>query len=88
MNAEFSDMKRAKESCRTIDEVAELYSVNRWTIRMWMNRFDIPGHTIDSDGGILFTHAAVEQIGTICRLMKMKMKLEDVREYLKSEFVG
>lgn len=72
--------------CHSIDDIKELYSLDPWTIRLWVNRFETLTHISTADGGILFTPQAVEQIGAICRLMKKKMSLDDVRKYLESEF--
>jgi len=74
--------------CYSIDSVAELYGLDRWTIRMWMNRFDMRGYTFTADGEIMFSMRTVERIGTVCRLVKKRMTLRDVREYLDSELSG
>ena len=68
----------------SIDEVMELHGLDQWTIRMWIDWFEIPGHQFTANGGILFTPQAVERIGEICHLMKNKMKLKEIRKYIES----
>jgi len=86
MSVEHLNGEPAEKSCHSIEDVAELYGVNPWTIRLWIDRFGIPGHFVDANGGIWFSPRAAEQIGTICRLMKKKLKLEDVRKHLECVF--
>jgi DNA-binding transcriptional MerR regulator len=78
-------MEHKEESCRTLDEIAELYGVNPWTIRLWVDRLNM-GHITYANDGMRFAPRAVEQIGVLCRLVKKKMKLEEVCKYLESEF--
>ena len=73
-----------EEPLYSIDDIMELYGLDQWTIRMWIDRFEIQGYLSTADGGMLFTRRAAEQIGVICRLMKKRMKLKEIREYLGS----
>lgn len=70
----------------TIDDVAKLYDLDPWMIRLWANRFETLTCISTSNGGMLFTPQAVEQIGEILRLTTKKMGIEDVRKYLESKF--
>jgi DNA-binding transcriptional MerR regulator len=79
-------MEHEEKSYRTLDEVAGLYGVNPWTIRLWTDRLRTLEYTVDPGGDLLFAPRDVEQIGVVCRLVKEKMKLENVRRYLESEF--
>ena len=81
-----SDIKAepAEKLHYSIEEVMELFCLDQWTIRMWVDRFEIPGHLYTDDGNVLFTRQAAEQIGAICSLMKKRMKLRDIRKYLGS----
>ncbi len=68
----------------SIDDVMELYGLDQWTIRMWVDWFEIPGHLSTADGGMLFSRRAAVQTGVIHRLMKQGMKLKAIRKYLES----
>jgi DNA-binding transcriptional MerR regulator len=81
MNETSSTASPDGKPCRTLDEVSELYGVDPWTIRLWVDRFDIP-HTAARNGGMRFSPRAVERIGTILRLAKTGMGLEDARKHL------
>ncbi len=69
----------------SIGDITDLYGLDEWTVRMWVDRFEIPGHISTADGGILFTLKAVECIGAIRRSMKNKMKVKEIRKYLESD---
>ncbi len=84
MSGEISNKYHEEELHYSIDDIMELYGLDQWTIRMWVDWFEIPGHLYASNGGILFARQAVEQIGVIWRLMKKKIKIEEVRKYLES----
>jgi len=60
------------KSYYTIDEVAELFNVNTWTIRSWANRFKPLQPCQSKNGNILFTSADVERIGLINNLTKKR----------------
>lgn len=79
----FSNVNSEEKACYSIGNITEFYGLSPWTIRMWANRFDQLEYFVDSDGGMWFSPRAVEQIGEICRLIKKKMTLEDVRKHLK-----
>ncbi|MDR2911001.1 MAG: helix-turn-helix domain-containing protein [Bacteroidales bacterium] len=85
MNIKTSNVNIAEKLHYSVDDIKGLYGLDQWTIRMWVDRFEFE-HLTMADNRILFTQQAVYQIGVICRLMKKKMKLEDVRRYLESEF--
>ncbi len=84
MSGEVNKVKPSEKLHYTIDDVMELYGLDRWTVRMWVDWFEIPGHMSAADGGILFTRQGVARIGVIRRLMKKKMKLKEIRKYLES----
>lgn len=84
MRNEFSNVNSEEKVYYSIDAIAEHYGLAPWTIRMWVNRFDQLDYILDTDGNILFSPHAVEQIGEICRLKKKRMKIEEVRKYLNS----
>ena len=70
---------------RTISEVAEMFKVDVWTIRLWVNRIGVIKHGIDDNGELTFADGEVQKIGVICRLAKKKgVKIRDIRK----EFAG
>ncbi len=84
MSDEIFNMDPTEELRYSIDDVTELYGLDQWTIRMWVDWFEIPVHLSADSDDRLFTWKGVEQIGMICRLMKKKMKLKEIRKYLES----
>jgi DNA-binding transcriptional MerR regulator len=73
-----------RKSYYAINELAELLDVNVWTIRLWVNRFNILKPRLNQKGNLLFTYEDAEKIGTICHLTKVKdITLEKVRKYLE-----
>ena len=86
VNPENNAKTDRKEGCLSINEVAEMFGVNVWTLRLWANRFDILKPYRDKKGDIVFTLSDVDRIGTICRLTKKKgITLEDIRKRLEAE---
>ena len=69
----------------SINELAESFDVNVWTIRLWVNRFDILEPRLDKKGNLLFTPEDAERIGTIYNLSKKRgTTLYHVRKHLES----
>jgi DNA-binding transcriptional MerR regulator len=67
----------------SIDEVADRFGVNVWTVRLWINRFTVLKPRRNVKGNLFFTSEDVEKIEAICRLTKVKgMKLEEARKHL------
>lgn len=85
MKTELLEFKTETLGCSIVD-TAELYGVNPWTIRMWIDRFEILERSIDTDGSLILSPRAMEQIGEIRSLIKKRMTVEDVRKYLKAKF--
>lgn len=73
-----------KETYYSIEDIAELYNINPWTIRMWVDRFSELDYITDKNGDILFTPHGKKQIGDIRSLAKKRMKIEDVRKHLSA----
>jgi len=72
---------------RTISEVAEMFKVDVWTIRLWVNRIGLLKHGIDPKGELTFTGEEVEKIGLICRMIKTKgLKIKDIRKRFAAAF--
>jgi DNA-binding transcriptional MerR regulator len=66
-----------------ISELAELFGENEWTIRLWVNRFDILKPHFDKKGNVTFSPDDAERIGIISHLAKEKnMTLEKVSKHL------
>ena len=83
--AENPSAMQGRENCRSINEVAEMFGLNIWTIRLWANRFDILKPCRNVKGDILFASADVDRIGTICRLTKKKgITFDDIRKRLEA----
>ena len=73
-----------KKSYYSLNELAEHFGVSVWTIRLWVNRFDILKPCFDKNDNLMFSSDDAERIGIICRLSKMKgMTLNRVRKYLE-----
>jgi len=73
-----------QSNCYTVREVAEMFDLSEWTIRMWCNRFDILKCRRNDRGDIIFFPENVRIIGMICCLTKKKrMTLAGVRKHLK-----
>ena len=74
-----------KKSSYSISEVANMFNVDIWTIRLWANRFDILKPYRNKKDDIIFTLTDLDKIGIICNLTKKKgTKLEEVRKHLQS----
>jgi len=59
--------------------------VNVWTIRLWVDRFDILQPFRGKTGDLLFNEADVNRIGAICRLAHRKgVKIKNVKQHLES----
>jgi hypothetical protein len=56
----------------TINEVAEMFNENVWTIRFWANKFKMLKPRLDKNNNILFTLEDVEKIKLISNLSKQK----------------
>ena len=70
----------------SLDEVAEMFNVNVWTIRLWINRLDSIKLYRDKSGNLFLTPKDADKIGTICRLAKEKEKtFADIREYIEPD---
>jgi len=69
-----------------MNEVAEMFDVDVWTIRLWANRFfDILNCSLDKEGNLLFSSKDINKIETICHFTKNRgMTLSDVRKHLLS----
>ena len=81
---QYNPVKYRQKKSYSINEVADIFKVNVWTIRLWCNRFEILEPQLNKKGGILFTPADVERIGVISHLAKEKnMTLDDVRKELE-----
>ena len=73
-----------REKCLSINELADMFGVNVWTIRLWADRFDILDPRRNEKDELMFTPADVERIGLISRLSKKQgVTLEDIRKYLE-----
>ena len=78
-------VKRRRKSYYSINEAAEIFGVNMWTIRLWCNKFGIPKPLLDKDGNILFTSADMNKIELISGLTKKKgMTIAGVRKRLET----
>lgn len=76
---------RMDKTSYSLDEVSAMYGVDTWTIRMWINRFDIPMSCPGPFGERRLTRERAAQIGTISRLTKVGgLTVEDVRQYIRA----
>ena len=74
------------ESYYSINEIAEMFGVNVWTVRLWADRFKVLHPFRDSGGNIVFAPDDVERIEMICRLTKTEgMTFDCVRKHLESQ---
>jgi DNA-binding transcriptional MerR regulator len=74
-----------RKSYYSINELAELFGVNDWTIRLWVNRFKILTPHRNKNGTLLFTPEDAKRIGTICNLSKAKdITLRKIRKYFEA----
>jgi DNA-binding transcriptional MerR regulator len=70
----------------SISKVARIFNEHTWTIRLWIDRFNVLKPRRDSKGNLFFSPADVEKIRTINRLTKEKgMTLKNVKKHLDSE---
>ena len=78
--------EHGRECCYSINEIADLFGVNAWTIRMWGNRFDdVLKPNRNANGELLFTSAEVDTIGTICNFVRRRgTTFADIRRHLNS----
>ena len=89
-NTDVESLENYLKMCRvkeyfSIDEVEEMFGVNIWTIKFWINRFDILQPFRNKAGDFIFSNIDVERIGIISWLVKNEgMNLKSIREYLKS----
>ena len=73
-----------KMKCYTISEVAEMFDLSEWTIRLWCNRFDVLQSSPDGSGERLFTQENVDKVKRICCMTRKKrMTLARVRKHLE-----
>jgi len=78
-----NEQKQESECPVPITEMAEMFGVNVWTIRLWVDRFDVLKPCRNEYGEISFPRADVKKVETICRLTKKRgMTLEKVRKHL------
>jgi hypothetical protein len=83
-NAENHTEMCARKNYYYIGEVSEMFGINVWTIRLWINRFDILHPFRNINGHIVFASDDVERIGIIYRLTKVEgMTFGRVRKHLK-----
>ena len=79
-------VKYRKKKYYSINEVAAIFNVNIWTIRLWCNRFEILEPRSNNKGDISFSPADVERIGLISQLAKEKgMTVDDVKKELTKQ---
>jgi DNA-binding transcriptional MerR regulator len=73
------------ENCRSINEVARMFGVNEWTIRLWIDRFEILKPRRDAGDKLYFSPTDVKRIKLIHDLTTIKdITLEDVRKHLEN----
>ena len=73
-------MKRKSKNYYSISEVAKMFEVNEWTIRLWINRFDILKPLTDKEGNLSLSAADVNKIGLICRLRDKGITIKEIRK--------
>lgn len=68
----------------TIEQTAELYGINLWTLRMWINRLDeIKYYTDPFTGEMVLPERSVRLVGEVVALAQRGcMTLDMVREHL------
>ena len=68
-------------------EAAKMFNVNEWTIRLWVDRFNILKPRRNRNGVLFFTSAEIDMIEVIYRLSQEKgMTLELARKYLERDY--
>gem|GEM_PF-1805981 len=73
-----------KKENYTISEVAEMFDLSEWTIRLWCNRFDVLQSSPDGSGERLFTQENVDKVRRICCMTRKKrMTLARVKKHLE-----
>ena len=78
-------MKDKGNTTLSIHEVANMFGVNEWTIKFWVDKFDILQPLRNQAGDLIFSPVDVNRIEAICKLaLKEKMKLKSVKEYLEA----
>ena len=76
--------KLRRKNCYSMYEATKMFDVSEWTIRLWVDRFNILKPRCNRNDVLFFTPAEIDKIEIICRLSQEKgMTVEKVREYLK-----
>ena len=67
----------------SIDEVSDMFGVNVWTIRFWIDKFKVIKPRRDKNGNLLFVSDDLDKIRLIYRLSQTKgIKRTDVQRHL------
>lgn len=71
-------------TCCTVQQAAEQFGLNEWTLRMWLNRLEVLRYTICPDtGAMMLPTETVHLVAEVVALTKRGgMTLDTVREYL------
>lgn len=79
------NIDREDERCYSTEDITEIYGLNQWTVRMWIDLFEMLERSFHDDKHLMLSRHAMKQIGVIYRLCKNKMNIEDIRKYLESD---